>query len=164
MKPRHIILTFLVLAVIAQSIYYYPKLPDQIACHFNSAGQADNWMLKVIVFAINIGIVVFITILFLAIPLSFRYIPDSLINLPKKDYWLAPERRDETINFINRQSSWFGISTILFLLAVFELGLRANLREPVQMSNAYVLIFLGIYLAFTLIWLVRFIVRFYRIT
>jgi len=162
MKSQHFIYLVLILAVIVQSAYYYPKLPDEIASHFDINGQPDSWVPKEFLIAFDIGFVLLTSIMFMAMPLTFRIVPDSLINLPKKDYWLAPERRDETISFLSRQLSRMGMGTVLFLFFIFELILRANLQNPFHISLTPMMIILGLYLAFTMVWLICFVVHFYR--
>ena len=62
-------------------------------------------------------------------------IPDRLINLPNKSYWLAPERRDQALAFLRDWLRWFVVLTLAMLTLVIGMALRANLAEPPQLSG-----------------------------
>ena len=47
---------------------------------------------------LQIGATLGIAALFIGIPRLLKSTPASLINLPNKSYWLAPERREETMD------------------------------------------------------------------
>ena len=57
------------------------------------------------------------------------------INLPNRDYWLAPERRAETIAFLRAGLIWFGVLLVTFLCYVHWLVVVANRVQPAQLSE-----------------------------
>jgi len=75
-----------------------------------------------------VGVLLGISAIFMLTPRMLRRVPVSLINLPNKEYWLAPERRDESMRFLEREMQWMGVLTVAFLLLVLHLAIRANLR------------------------------------
>jgi uncharacterized membrane protein len=150
----------LILASMAQVVYYYPQLPEVIASHFNFEGTANGWQPKGAFFGIYGGVIVLLVLVFSAPVLFMDRIPDSLINLPRKDYWLAPERRAETFSFINGQMLAYGNATLLFMLIVFNLAIRANLAPQKLLPSSIMLPLLGGYILFTVIWTIRFFLRF----
>jgi hypothetical protein len=88
--------------------------------------------------------------------------PAAAINLPNKDFWLSPERREETFYFLRTQMAWFGCALLAFLLYVMELVFRANLRTPPRLNNAAFVPALLAFIAFSTIWTMRFVFHFYR--
>jgi hypothetical protein len=58
-----------------------------------------------------------------------------LINLPNKGYWLAPERRDETLAFMRDWSRWFAVLTLGLITLIIGMALRANLAAPPQLPG-----------------------------
>jgi hypothetical protein len=56
-----------------------------------------------------------------------------MINLPNKDYWLAPERRIQTLDRITDQMLFFGAATIFLLDGILFLSFRANLMPGAAM-------------------------------
>lgn len=114
-------------AVIAQVVYWYGQLPDPMPSHFNAAGQVDDEMGKFSFFAMMLGIHVLFLIGFPLIGSLLRRMPDSLINMPNKDYWLAPERREATLaktagimTMMGWMTSWLmmGITHLTAMVAV----------------------------------------------
>lgn len=63
-------------------------------------------------------------------------IPDTLINLPNREYWLAAPRRRDTLNWMASAGLWFASLTSLFLTGVHVLVLQANSQSPPHLSNA----------------------------
>lgn len=105
----------------------WPQLPLRVASHFNARGLPDGYMARETFFTdlalLGGGLVV----LLLLTPLLLRALPDSLINLPHRDYWLAPERRTESFEYIATWFGWFAIATCVLLVAMLDLTLRANI-------------------------------------
>jgi len=163
MKWSLTILIFLVLLWCVQAVYYYPKLPDKTAIHFNSQEQPDNWGRKEVMFLFSfmgLGVILFSTIL---LPWALnRFAPDEWVNLPNRNYWLAEERRDETKRYIQIMMNGFGVATTVWVLSLFEMVYRANLREPVQLSNSAPRLTIG-YFIFIAVWTILFVSKFYRV-
>jgi len=153
-------MVLLILASVGQILFYYPQLPEVIASHFTFEGTANGWQPKRAFFGIYSGVLVLLVSIFLGLPLLLDRIPDSLINLPQKQYWLAPERRAETFSFINAQMLMYGNATLGFILVVFQLAIQANLTPQKQLPSAIMLPLLGGYILLCLVWTVRFICKF----
>lgn len=148
---------FLVGLWILQILYYYPLMPGTMASHFNTAGKANGWMGREGFFLLSFGTLVLFVFIFLILPRLLRHFPDSLINLPNKDHWLAPERRAATFDRIRGRIMWVGSATALFMLVLFQLVLHANLSGVGSMSAGVLWGLLGVYIAFTAVWCVLFI-------
>jgi hypothetical protein len=81
--------------------------------------------------------------------------PKSMINLPNKDYWLAPERRARTARTIQGFLVGFGNAMMFFLLIVFREAMRASLLSTPQLSNRVWVMLVGLG-GFMIYWTVRF--------
>ncbi len=152
---------FLILVTsLGHAAYYYPLLPERIASHFGASGLPDAWSDKKSFFDTYFIVLAVITVLFPGIGFLLRRTPVSFINLPNKAYWLAPERKEETIAVLSRRFLWFGSATLLLLLDLFhqsfrvQLGRARGLEHPVAGLVAY--------LGFAVIWSIALIVRFSR--
>ncbi len=115
------------LAAGAHIAIYYPRLPVSVASHFDASGRANGWMSRDGFVLMYAGVVALIGVLFAAIALLLRRIPDALINLPHKDHWLDPARREQTLAWLGRWMLWLGVATIAFLIWVMQLTFEANL-------------------------------------
>jgi len=161
MRLVHFVLIALLGVVAFQIAHYAPLLPDTVASHFGPGGVPDGWSSKSSFLTLYVIILVITVGPFLGLPFLLRRLPNDLINLPKKDYWLAPERRDETLRTISTNLLWLGNATLMFLSHVMGVTLAANLTPEPHLGGT-VLWALGIYLAFVLVWTVTFVRRFYR--
>lgn len=153
---------YLLLALaVLQVVVFYPRLPDVMASHFDASGQADGWMSKTTFLAIHVGTLGLTAVLFLALP-AIRW-PDRWVNLPHKDYWLAPERREETFRYLHGQFFLFGCLTLGFLLIVMQWVMEANLDGSHTLPAAPMWWLVGGYLFLTSVWTVRLVRHFYRV-
>ena len=152
----------LLLAVALQVVYYYPQLPATVAVHFDAAGRPNGWAPKEAFLALYALVVPFMVGLFLVVPALIARLPLSLINLPNKEYWLAPERRRQTSVTIQSYLSALGNAVVAFVLIAFQLVIRANLSPPPLLSPAMWLLLLAL-LTFAAIWTVRFMRAFRRL-
>lgn len=101
-------------------------------------------------------------LLIAAISFVVRFMPVSSINLPNREYWLAPERRDATYAFFSRQLLWLACLLVCFMAGLNWLTIQANTSTPVRMPTQLFLTFLGAYLASMAVWIVNFLRRFKR--
>lgn len=133
----------------------WDSLPPSMASHFAAGGQPNDWMGRGGFFAFYFGVVGLVTALLLGIGGLMRVLPDHLLNLPHREHWLAPERREGTLERIARAFRVYAFTTVLFSAAVLELVLRANL-EGRGLANGPFFVMLVAYLAFTGIWTIQF--------
>ncbi len=159
MRFARFALVALLVVIALQVAYYAPRLPRTVASHFGLDGQPDGWMPKTAFLELYAVIVVITVGPFLLLPLLLKRIPDDLVNLPHKDYWLAPERRDETHRTIAVYLVWFGVGTLMLVSHVMGVSFAASL-DPGPASPGTFWWALGLYLAFTVVWLVLFVRRF----
>jgi uncharacterized membrane protein len=119
----------LLLAAVAayQFWHYYPDLPKMLATHFGVSGQADGWSDKG-VFVLTYGLIEAALVLgaFLTARFGMR-IPTGSLNMPNKDYWLAEERREESLRFVWNKVLWIEAATLAYLIVIAEIIFRANL-------------------------------------
>ena len=137
------------------------ELPPKVASHFNAAGVPDGWMSRDSYLwtmgAVAFGLTAFLLVIFY----TLRYFPDGAINLPDRDYWLAPERRDETYAYLFRASLWLCAFQATLLLGVHQLVVAAHAAQPVQLSSR-VWLLLGAFLLAIILWSIALICRFRR--
>ena len=140
------ILTILILVFIGQTVYFYPQLPETIASHFDAGGQANGFMSK---FGFIVFEVILLSILlatFLSMGKLLAKMPDSMINLPNKDFWLAPERRERTLAVFGDFFAWLSVALTAEFIAVNYLVLNANLMKK-YLNPMQFWIVLGIFFA-----------------
>jgi uncharacterized membrane protein len=131
--PRSLF-SIIALMAIAQSIHDFPLLPDRMASHFAASGAPNGWMSKpqfFIVFAI-----VFLPALFVEFWLhrKIEKTPGARINLPNKEFWMAPERRAETFAYFESFFAWYGCAFLFVMASAMSLAMRANFNSPPQLA------------------------------
>jgi uncharacterized membrane protein len=120
----------IVLAALAQCVHDFPLLPDRLASHFAASGIPNGWMTKT-QFMVMYG-VVFLPALAIEFWVSHRIAnkPITKLNLPNKEYWLAPERRAETFAYFETFFAWYGCVFLFVMLFAMGLAMRTNFDTP----------------------------------
>ena len=151
----------LVCAIMAgHALYHYSLLPDRVATHFGVSGTPDAWGAKPAFFLWYFITTIILAAVLLWTPRFLSKIPTSLINLPNKDYWLAPERKNETLAYIGRGSLLFGSGTLLFLLDIIHQSFQVSLGQAAGLSHIWTS--MAIYLIFCALWTTALFRRFGR--
>jgi uncharacterized membrane protein len=153
---------FVVLAFVGflQARRFAATMPPVLATHFGGSGAANGWQTQSQYFIAEVVLLGVCLLLAFGIPRLIGALPISLMNVQNKEYWLAPERRQETIAFFKAQFAWFGCGLLAFLLVVNQLVFKANQTLPRHLDNTEFAIALVAFLAFVGIWTVRLVVRF----
>ena len=147
-------LTFaLVLLTFGQAAWSWSAMPERMASHFNAAGQPDAWISRNAFFSLFLGLQIFMAALLLGLGRFGRLLPESLINLPHKEYWLAPERREGTFRRVESCMVWIAVATAALLSWILQLTLNANQQQQPLDSKAAIMA-TGLYLLFVGVWCV----------
>ena len=140
----------------------YHQLPDVVASHFNGRGAPNGYQTKQAFFAVFVG-VTFLCVLFgFGLASLIGAMPMRLINLPNKQYWLAPERRDETLEWLKAYFGWFACALYVLMIVVYDYAAQSNLHPNHPPSVARLVYTLVGFLAFVIACLVRMFSRFGR--
>jgi len=105
-------------------------LPANVASHFDAGNAANgfmtrgNYLLFMLFFALGLPIFLAATIGLLP-----RMRPQSL-NIPNREHWLDPKRRDATLSMLSAQGAWFGSIVALFIAGLHYVLLVANASSP----------------------------------
>ena len=120
----------IVLAAIAQCVHDFPLLPDRMASHFAASGIPNGWMTKPQFFMTYALLLLPAAALEFWVSHRIANKPDAKLNLPNKEYWLAPERRAETFAYFESFFAWFGCVFLLVEVLAMGLAMRANFDTP----------------------------------
>jgi hypothetical protein len=137
-------------------------LPDKVASHFGAQGKPDGWMSRE-GYVQSMGLIGFVTPLFLlGIGFAMRVVPGDMMNLPRREYWLSPERRHETNEYMARQFGWMACLSLALIVALNWLMIQANHASPKRLSDGVWVLFV-VFLASVAIWIVQLIWHFNRV-
>jgi hypothetical protein len=139
------------------------RLPQIVAVHFDASGNPNGFATREgcrrLMLWFTLGAPAFIVLVTAFIP---RLVPPAMINIPNCDYWLAPERADESVSFLSEQGVWFGCIFLLFLAWVDELLVKANSITPAALPTGAFLGAMALLFAAIGFWAMRMFRRFSR--
>src|SRR5262249_31015241 len=122
--------------------------------HFGFHGEPNGWMSKeadlLFMAAIGFGLPLFI----IGVCYGTGFLPKSLVNLPNRDYWLAPERRKKTAAHIGGRSVWMACMMVIFLTVLHLLVVFANQRSSPRLSTPGIVSLTACFLAGVFIWVI----------
>jgi uncharacterized membrane protein len=121
---------FIVLALISfgQIIYFYNILPASIASRFNRDGMPTLWFAKKVFILIHAGLVLLTSGFFLFVGLFLERIPAKFLNIPNKDHWMAPDRKQQTFNDFLKFLYLYANMTLVFFFMTFQHIYKVNLN------------------------------------
>jgi len=151
-RTAAIVLLVLCAVCVGHALHYYPQLPERIASHFGSSGEPDGWSSKTEFITVYLGTAGFTVALFLGAGLLMKKVPDKAINMPRKDYWLAPERREQTLADVSARLTWLASLTVLLLIDTFHQTIMVNLGQADTLTHPW--LSLGLYAALFIVWII----------
>ncbi len=160
MRVSRLCVWLLMMLGLLQLGHFGPQLPERVATHFDGQGFADGWSSRTEFYWTTLAMIIGTGLLSLGIIWLVSRIPAAHINLPNKDYWLAPERRVATLDVMGRHMEWLAAATLVLLLGITQLTIEANLTGSGTLGDAFWWLFGG-YMLFVVGWLVRFLRQFY---
>lgn len=120
---------------IVVTVLAHSGLPDRVAIHFGITGVADGWATRMTSVLFLSGAIVVVTAILAGVASLAGALPARFVNVPHRTYWLAPERKAETVAFIGAWGHGFGAAVNLFLAWIGWLVGRANLAQPPRLDG-----------------------------
>ncbi|MDA8140963.1 MAG: hypothetical protein M0036_20130 [Desulfobacteraceae bacterium] len=128
-------------------------LPPLVASHFGGSGFANGFMPHTVYVGFMLAFVIGLPVVAVALTWLVLGNPKARINVPNRDYWLAPERRAETVSHLRTSLLWFGVLLLSFLCYAHWQVVLANGRQPAKLANSWFIGGLVVFLALMLLWL-----------
>lgn len=129
------IFLFLIVLSIVVPLFFINKMPTRIASHFNISNSPDSWMQKDNFLFFHFGLIFFFTLVFSGTAWLIRKLPYSLINLPNKEYWLHPSRKDYTYQVLESLIYYIGVLCVLLFILIFYMVYKANTDGSNRLSS-----------------------------
>lgn len=156
-----LLFVMLLVAAAALILCFAAELPELVAVHFDAAGRPNGFMTRTgcrdFMLASTLGMPFLVVIATALLP---RVLPTSLINIPHRDYWLAPERARDSLIFLSEQGLWFGCILMVFLVSVDGMLVKANAVSPPEFPNALLIVLLLLFFCAVGAWAARMFKRF----
>ena len=133
----HFLARFIAIASLATIALTSVWLPQRVATHFGAAGLPNGFMTRGTYLAFMAGVVAGMpTLLSAIIGAAIRRSP-ACINIPHRDYWLAPARREATVDYLLRHTARLAAGVALFALALHFVLIHANALSPPRLEASY---------------------------
>ena len=136
---RKYLIGLFMLTMVIQVIWFFPILHEPIPIHFNLSGYPVSWTSKKSFISLYtvvnscLLITYFLSIKFLSLLPNFT-------NIPNKSYWIAIERRHITTLKISKFLHSIWISTILFILGLWQAIINTNFSPNHRLGFMFFLI------------------------
>lgn len=127
--------------------YFYPILPESVPMRFGSSGKATTFSSKESMVISDLAIVGVLIVIFGVVGTLLKSKKAIYINVPNREYWFAPERREQSSNELLSLLLWILCSVMLLMLLIFystaESALSGNnkLGAPFYIGFAFFMLF-----------------------
>lgn len=160
MRIGRIVFLLALLVCIGEMFRLWGISPQQMAAHFNAQGDPDRFVTKPEFFWFQIQTLFIVVLVSLPLQVLLLVVPPNLINMPNREYWLAPERKEETLGRLSDFGSlMFGV-ILLAILAAFEISVYANLQTPVHFNAGLMGAVMAVSMGVIVLMLIRLILSF----
>ncbi|KXS09860.1 hypothetical protein M427DRAFT_63398 [Gonapodya prolifera JEL478] len=138
-----LLITALLSLIFADALSFYPKLPDRVPIHWDTAGKPDSWSSKETLLGIFVGISFGTAVVILAIVLSLKRIPIDFINLPvgngdKQFLKGHPVAYAKVLDVLSLGTIFILATALLDLLITFHAAFEAALVPDATLKLEYV--------------------------
>jgi len=140
----------------------YPSLPERIATHFGVSGEANGWMGRQEFLLFQLGLLAVLGGAFFFLPRALAGMPARWINVPNRDYWLAPEHRPELDVLLTTSMGWMGVLVLGLMVSLLALTVKVNLSPSPRLPVSAAGPLLGLFVAAEVAWFVLFLSRLLR--
>jgi len=131
MRYARVFFIIVIFICVFETIRLWFLAPDVMASHFNVQGDPDNFVPKLQFFSFQVQTVLVVFVVSLVVQVLTMIISAQWINVPHREYWLSPERRQDTLDRIGAFGAALFAIILLVIQAAFELSVSANLQTPV---------------------------------
>lgn len=160
LAPAMLIVALVVAAVVIGSTA--STLPGSVASHYGVNGQPNGAMARSVYVAVMIAVAVGLPMLIVALTAWLPRIAPGAMNIPNRDYWLAPERRASTFAYLTAHACWMGIALAAFVTALHLIIIDANGPSPAQLRMERFLPLVVLFVTFTALGGLLMMLRFRR--
>ena len=131
---------------------------DGVAAHMSLSGEVTRYGSRAEFVGTNLGLALLMLGITPALSSAATRGDASMLNMPNKDYWLQPERREATLSLVRTQL-WYFLAATNLLIAVMMADIVAISILGRDVVGPWML---ALYLVGTIIWTVWFTRRFRR--
>ena len=140
------IVGILTVVSVLQHAWYWTQLPAEVATHYGIDGQPNDWMSRTIATLMLCGFQIGIPFFLIAVTSLASRLPNSMVNIPHRQYWLHPDRRSATLAWMSSMMGWIAVMSAIFMIIIGHLTFLANMAGS-GLDVRFFLVSLGTYLS-----------------
>lgn len=141
-----VVIALVYATMVGQTLFFYSRLPQTIASHFDLDGNPDGWLDKAWFFVIYIGLQTALTTLFWMLGKLTRMLPRQFINIPNRDFWMRTDTQRRFFDMNEAIMIWIAALTAVMLLVITQFVFHANLAD-IPINSLAVWMTMVLYLA-----------------
>ncbi len=111
-------------------------LPQRLATHFDGAGKPNGWMTRrdhgLLMLFTGLGLPLFI----LCLIWLMKFLPSSLLNVPRHDYWRAPDNYPRACAIMQNWAQWLATGELIWMTLLNRQIVLANHLQPPRLPAA----------------------------
>lgn len=115
----------------------WSALPDRFATSFDFAGNPRDATSRGAYAALAVGTSFVVALVFGGLAAWMARVPDAWINLPEKEWWLAPERRAATVERVATFLEVVGLALLVMLATLFVVVGEVAIAGRTQFPSAW---------------------------
>ena len=139
------------------------SLPQKVATHFNFAGKPDGFMTlqnhQSFIILSTICFPLFMVFMVGVLPMWFP----SLVNISHRDYWFAPERKTQTLDYLFNMACKLGVLMVFFFVGLNVIIVLANNSNPVLMPKLPFFVVMALFFIGVFLWVVMLFLKFRKV-
>ncbi len=159
--------TLVFLAVVFMGVsanwFFTLSLPQKVATHFNFAGKPDGFMTlqnhQSFIILSTICFPLFMVFMVGVLPMWFP----SLVNISHRDYWFAPERKTQTLDYLFNMACKLGVLMVFFFVGLNVIIVLANNSNPVLMPKLPFFVVMALFFIGVFLWAVMLFLKFRKV-
>ena len=122
------------------------QLPERPATHFGASGRPDGWMRRRSFLLLDGALAAVVLVGIPAMVSGLARAGDGGLNIPNKDYWVAPAHHDALVSMLDLDGLGMAAITGLLLIWMDVALVRAN-RQPEPRLPRTLWVVVGLYVA-----------------
>ena len=159
LNPAWIFLLLVAVAV-AFVISTLPALPGVVATHFGFDGAANGFASRDYYRSLILALLIGVPGVIVAIMTWLVKIYPASLNIPHRDYWLAPPRAVDTYAFLRGQGFRLGSLLVWLIAGTHWVVLEANKARPPHLPPGALRLVLLVFFAGIALWVAALWMRF----
>ncbi len=163
---RSISLFVFIASVLLAAVFIWStadQLPAIIATHFDAGNKPNGWMSHMGYRQYILGFLVGLPTLSMFLAGGLPKLMPLRVNVPNREYWLSPERREASLNFLFAHGCRLGCLMAFEIAGVHYMTLEAHRSIPPQLSMQVFLPMVAIFFLGIIAWIGTLYWRFRKI-